>query len=133
MYKSERLERYNEDPEEEADKVFAKRILDLLNHPDVDKYCMVDAYYYDYSTIPDEILNSLNLYRDAYLIYGITNKGEIVSKWVERYDLDSNDPIVDGKVIPSEKNATNRPPFIKQSFNSKLLSTPIPEMIKRML
>lgn len=106
MSESERLERfqrdcgYSEDIEHatEQDNKLSKRIRELLNHPDIGEYNLVDAYYYDYSGIPWEIVDKENFFRDMYFIYGISTKCEIVSKWVERYDLDSNRPIVNGYV-----------------------------------
>ena len=67
------------------------------------------------------------------MLYAIVEEsGEIISKWVERYDLDSDHEIVDGEVIrPEEKGGSTgtttcpMPPEIIQSFCSKLLSTPI--------
>ena len=107
MDESERLQRYRREyDKEEADKAdeeLANRIADLLNHPQIDKYCMVDAYYYDFSVIPREIQEMNHFYRDMYLLFGITTEGEVVTEWIERYDLDSFDPIVDGKVIPGER------------------------------
>ena len=106
MNDSERLERYRREYEKDvADKIddeLSQRIMELLNDPRIDKYCMVDAYYYDFSVIPREIQQRLQLWRDAYLIFGITTEGKIISKWVDRWDLDSNDKIVDGKLIPGE-------------------------------
>lgn len=94
---SERLERYKDrrwgDSELETialDFEFADRIRLLLDHPDIDKYCMVDAYYYDFSVLPSNIANKC--FQDMYMIYGITTKGEMISRWVKRYDLDSDKP-----------------------------------------
>ena len=111
---SERLERFKERCNDwdkkisrpssekalEQDDVLRKRILDLLNHPKLNEYSFVDAHYYDFSEIqnlPVEILNSVN-WRDAYLLFGITDGPEIVAKFVERYDLDSDFPIENGKI-----------------------------------
>jgi hypothetical protein len=136
MNKSERIQRiqdnrYLECEEiDQIDETFANRIVALLNHSQINKHCMVDAYYYDFSVIPRDIKERLNLWRDCYLIFGITTEGEIVSKWADRWDLDSNDPIVDGKVIRSEKYCDNRNvPNIRQRFNPNLLSTPCPDLI----
>lgn len=132
MRDSERLERYKDNIIRDEfcdnwDEIFAERICALLNHADINKFCMVDAKYYDFSEIPHDIYTKLNIYRDMYLIYGITDKCEIISKWVERYDLDSDDPIVDGEVVRSEKKNNNAfVPEINESFNPKLLSTPMP-------
>jgi hypothetical protein len=107
MDDSERIQRlrdhrYLESHEaDQIDEVFAARILALLNHPQIDEHCMVDAYYYDFSVIPHYIRESLNPRRDCYMIFGITKEGEIISRWVDRWDLDSEDPIVDGKVMKS--------------------------------
>lgn len=106
MSESERLQRVQQnyccgedrDSARKKDKELAHRIKALLNHPDILEYSLVDAYYYDYATIPFEILDKEGFYRDMYLIYGITEKGELVSKWVGRYDLDSDTPVVNGCV-----------------------------------
>jgi len=107
MDDSERLQRLRQNHYDEErdifDKEFADRIADLLNHTDIDKYCMVDAYYYDFSVIPEDVQEKFHFWHDVYLIYGITTKGEIVSKWVDRWELDSSVPIVDGNVM-HEKN-----------------------------
>jgi hypothetical protein len=65
------------------------------------------------------------------MIYGITTKGEMITKWVERYDLDSSDPIVDGKVVHSDKpfDLTIIPETCKM-YDAKLLSTPAPDLLK---
>lgn len=106
MKESERLERYRRNQYREylidEDENLCERIKLLLNHPDIDEQCMVDAYYYDYCMIPEEIMNKNHFVRDMYFIFGITVKGEIVSDWVERYDLDSHKPILNGKVIQNE-------------------------------
>jgi hypothetical protein len=142
MDESERIQRLKEhrcyeDSDDrnlnKEDEELAERIFLLLNHPKIDKYCMVDAYYYDFSVIPHKIQEELQLWRDAYLIFGISNEGEIISRWVDRWDLDSDDPIVDGKVIKSDiekQNSYKMTPEIMQSYNAKLLSTPEPEFIK---
>lgn len=133
MDQSERLQRAKEHrylEDKEVDQKFANRILSLLNHHDIDKYCMVDAYYYDFCVIPDSVQARLNLWSDCYLIFGITKNGEMVSKWVDRWDLDSDDPIVDGKVIHSKKpSGSVALPKIEQIFDPKLLSTPAPDFL----
>ena len=131
MDESERLQRYRSNESYQDDEELANRISSLLNHPDIDKNCMVDAYYYDFSVIPTEIQEKLQLWRDAYLIYGITKEGEIVSKWVDRYVLDSCREIVDGKLIESEDKDIVTFPVINQLFNPELLSTPIPNIFKK--
>jgi hypothetical protein len=107
MSNSERMERmtynysrynYSREYADKEDVIFEDRIVALLNHPKIDRDCLVDAYYYDYSVIPHIVCEEYNFYRDMYLIYGITNDGQIVSKWVERYDLDSDKPIHNGKL-----------------------------------
>lgn len=140
MDESERLQRWKENPcdsekewAEEIDIALADRIAKLLNDPKIDKYCMVDAYYYDFSVIPHAIREKLQFWRDAYLIFGITNEGEMISKWVDRYDLDSIDPIENGICIhpPYDPNKNHSMPIeIKQKFDSALLSTPAPNFIK---
>lgn len=95
MSESERLQRWRFNPsvdnQVEDDKKLEQKILNLLNHSDLDEYCLLDAYYYDYSEIPMEIMYKYAFCGDVYLIYGITNKGELVSKWVERYNLDCDE------------------------------------------
>ena len=110
MSESARLEEYKlmigfPDTRKHADQMdeeYAFRIRHLLNHPQIDEYCMVDAYYYDFSEIPEDIQKKHDFWIDVYLIYGITKKGEIVSRWVERWDLDSVDPIINGEVVRSK-------------------------------
>lgn len=96
MQETERLERYrrncgdaeNKEDADEQDEKFSSRILKLLDDSKLDEYCMGDAYYYDYSVLPESVREKFH--RDMYLIFGITTDGEIVSKWVERDDLDKN-------------------------------------------
>jgi len=137
MSESERVQRIKENRYLEShgidqrDDELALRIRSLLNHPKIDKYCMVDAYYYDFSVIPREIQEKLQLWRDCYLIFGITTEGEMITKWVDRWDLDSSDPIRDGKVIHGENPRTSAiVPEITQLYDPKLLSTPAPEFMK---
>ena len=133
MDESERLQRYRREYDkefaDEDDARLAERIAALLNHAAIDKYCMVDAYYYDFSVIPHEIQEKLNLWRDVYLIFGITTKGEIISKWVDRWDLNSSDEIIDGKLIPS-KTRESFLPVIREYYDPKLLSVPTPDLMK---
>lgn len=91
---SERLERYKENKEDEQyassqDEKLRDRIFFLLAHPKINKDCMVDAYYYDYSAIPQSVREMFC--RDMYLIFGITEDGNIVSKWVERYEMEKDE------------------------------------------
>jgi len=141
MDESERLERWKDNYgfEEcgifsfEKDQELALRIIALLNHSRIDKNCFVDAYYYDFSVIPRGIQEKLQLWRDAYMIFGITTEGEMITKWVDRWDLDSADPIVDGKVMHGENKPTRiLLPEVKQFFDSSLLSTPAPESLIKM-
>ncbi len=107
---SERLQRYketcgfseNSEDAHENDKELSQRILAFLNNPKLDKYCMVDAFYYDFSTIPHEIKEKNQFWRDMYLLYGITIEGEIVKKWVQRWDLDSDCKIENGVAIKDD-------------------------------
>lgn len=135
MDESERLERYRMEHDsawaDEKDAELGARILALLNHPKIDKYCMVDAYYYDFSVIPRGVQEKLDLWRDAYLIFGITTEGEIISKWVDRWDLDSGHPIVDAKVIHPPFSPGNKIPEISQDFNIDLLASPIPVFFRK--
>lgn len=141
MDESERLHRWIDNYGREESRMYAStideeiatRIAALLNSPKIDKYCLVDAYYYDYSVIPTGVKERFNLCRDCYVIYGITTEGQMISKWIDRWDLDSDDPIVDGKVIHSEKKSSYDNfviPEICQSFNPKLLSSPMPESLR---
>ncbi len=141
MDESERLQRWKQNYNykehgiysEKKDEEIANRISALLNHPGIDKYCMVDAYYYDFSVIPRPIQERLNLWRDAYLIFGIKNDGEMISKWVDRWDLDSPDPIIDGKVMHGDTPRTNIVLLdVSTKFDPNLLSTPIPDLIHNM-
>jgi len=135
MPESERLERYkraiDEEDRQRNDEVLTERIRQFLNDDRIDKYCMVDAYYYDFSVIPEPIREKESCYRDMYLLYGITTEGEIRTKWVERYDLDCQNPIVDGECIPDVplSQAAFVIPEIKQFFDATLLSTPTPQLI----
>ena len=43
-----------------------------------------DAMYFDFSVIP----RHLNLSRDAYFIFGITENAEFVSQWIDRWEFD---------------------------------------------
>ncbi len=101
--KSERMERlgsynYSKSDEElyEEDDKLCERIRLFLNHSKIDKYCLVDAYYYDFSGLPEHLKGKF--YRDMYFLYGITNDAEVITKWVERWDLDSDKSIVNGEV-----------------------------------
>jgi hypothetical protein len=139
MDQSERIERIKDnmyldfDEINQLDDAFADRIAALLNHEKIDRYCMVDAYYYDFSTIPRDIQEKLNLWGDCYLTYGITPEGEMVSRWVLRYDLDSQDPIVDGKVMHSDKPyETRHVPEVLQGFDPNLLAYPMPSLFKKL-
>ncbi len=141
MNESERLQRWKDNYGSEEcviesatkDEKVANRIAALLNHPQIDKYCVVDAYYYDFSVIPRSVQEKLQLWCDAYLIFGITTEGEMISKWIGRWDLDSTDPIVDGNVIHSERSCNDNSfvvPEIRNCFDPQLLSTPAPDFIK---
>ncbi len=140
MDESERMQRMKQNRHlpleeiDEIDEVFSDRIGALLNNQKIDKYCMVDAYYYDYSVIPDEIRKDVDLCRDCYFIFGITIQGVIVSRWVNRWDLDCDDPIVDGNVIHGDKPRDDRcVPSIVQPFNKMLLSNPCPNFFKTLI
>ena len=98
MEESERMQRFKravsdgdsqsylnaiEDDEKLSDKIIA-----LLNRSDISSMNMVDAYYYDYSVLPGEMWKTHH--GDMYLIFGITDSGEMITKWVDRWDLDSS-------------------------------------------
>src|ERR1700722_247315 len=133
MDQSERMHRLKENrysnpiEADEMDEIFSDRIAKLLNNHKIDKFCLVDAYYYDFSVIPTSIQKELNLWSDCYLIFGITIDGEIISKWVDRWDLDFEDPIIEGNVIHNFKPLGELSVSdISQKYNPNLLSTPIP-------
>lgn len=139
MIESERLLRFKENRFQEgidldnADEEFCKRIVQFLNDPRINHTCMVDAYYYDFSVIPRKIQQELQLWRDHYFIYGITDEGEFVTKWVDRWDLDSFYEVVDGKVTGKKEQTEGRvyttviPPEISYYFDKNLLSNPEPK------
>lgn len=136
MRESERHERmidnrYLEDHEKASrDEELALRIQSFLNHPQIDEFCMVDAYYYDLCEIPDAVRGAHNIWCDCYMIFGITTEGEMITKWVDRWDLDSNDPIVDGKIMKREKkDDSHYITGINELFNFNLLTAPIPGFI----
>lgn len=139
MDESERLQRYRREKQlllaDENDECLAYRIAALLNHPKIDEFCMVDAFYYDYSIIPDEIQKKFNFSHDVYIIFGITTDGEIISKWIDRYDLDNFYPVIDGKVIKPENKEILPiqkiiPELMSKCYDPNLLSKPIPDFIK---
>ncbi len=70
----------------EDDEKLTKRIIDLLDRSDISNMNMVDAYYYDYSVLPGEMWKTCH--GDMYMIFGITDSGEMITKWVDRWDLD---------------------------------------------
>jgi len=72
------------------DKFFSKRILDLLGRKHVGEFCLVDAYLYSYDQIPQYIKDDLKIFEDAYLIFGITDKCELVCRWVDCFDLNND-------------------------------------------
>jgi len=84
---SEECERCDEDLS--CDDMLTAKIRKQLNHPEINKDCLVDAYYYDYGCLPEEYQDKFS--RDMYLIYGITTKGKMISKWIERWDLQWTD------------------------------------------
>lgn len=139
---SERLQRYRDSAYNEeierinADDEFCKRIIAFINDPRITSSCMVDAYYYDFSVIPQKIQEDLQLWRDQYFVFGISDNGDFISKWVERYDLDSDYLIVDGKVTKDLEQVEGRiyttvmPPEISFAFSKDLLSTPCPNLFK---
>lgn len=68
------------------DEKFAARILQMLDDNRVTKCSLVDAFYYDYCELPPPF--DMQFHGDMYLIYGTAESGEMISKWVTRYDLD---------------------------------------------
>jgi hypothetical protein len=94
FYASERLAQCYElcSPDSEEQKEIDKRdedwritIIKGLSHPDLNKDCFADAFYYDCSELPEELQD--RFYNDIYLCFAITTKGELVSKWIYRDDL----------------------------------------------
>ena len=142
MMEGERLLRFKENRyiennhAENADDELCKRIISFINDPRIDSTCFVDAFYYDFSVIPRKIQEELNLWRDQYFVFGISDEGDFISKWVERWDLDSDYEIVDGKVTKNLEQIEGRvyttviPPDISQMFNKNLLSFPILDFLK---
>ncbi|CAB4126706.1 hypothetical protein UFOVP80_50 [uncultured Caudovirales phage] len=106
MSESERLLRYKsnsghsetKERADDEDTDLETRIVQLLNNPNIDEDCFVDCYYYDYCEIPDNILDKYKFFRDMYYLFGITKNGDLIGKWVERYDLDCHKPIINGEV-----------------------------------
>lgn len=104
MDETERLQRYkstcgcseNRKDALRYDEEIASRILAFLNDPRLAKYSMVDAYYYDYSELPRNV--EVKSCGDMYLLFGITEEGEVITKWVKRWDLDSDEPIINGEI-----------------------------------
>lgn len=133
MLESERLERMNNCRFDElySDHKICDRLCALLQ-VDVHDITVIDGAYYDFSVLPEDELGNKIMFRDAYLIYAITNDGKYLSKWVDRWDLDSDSPIIDGKAIhpPYEPNSCNVAPQIKFPFSKDLLSTPCPSISK---
>ena len=70
----------------QEDETLALRIVSLLGRADITNMNLIDAYYYDYCELPEKL--GRNCLRDMYIIYGINDSGEIITKWVERGDLD---------------------------------------------
>ncbi len=91
MIESERMQRFKRDSFSfdmsgneafKRDQKLEEKIIELLPGNDFD---MVDAFYYDFSVLPECVRNKFHC--DMYLLFGISN-GEMVTKWVERYELD---------------------------------------------
>lgn len=143
MIESERLFRFKEnynlesDSAEKHDQEFCKRIIAFINDPRIDSTCMVDAYYYDFSVIPRKIQEDLDLWVDQYFLFGITEEGEFVTKWVDRWDLDSDYEVVDGnvtgrkEVVEGTTTISVMPPDISCAFDKNLLSYPTPNLFNK--
>lgn len=82
---SERLERYQEG-RGHLDEEFAKSIWNHLGSRKDLYWDDCDACYYDGSVAPEEA-RALKIW-DCYLIYGVTEKGEIIKHWIARWELD---------------------------------------------
>jgi len=86
---SERALRYSQGHEDKDDE-FSKRIWELLGSREDIFVSDCDAVYFDFSVIPSKVQQELQLWRDHYLIYGVTQQGEFASKWVDRWELDGD-------------------------------------------
>lgn len=90
MSESERLERYCRNysgDESSEDEKFRLKLVSLLG---LEKDDFADAYYYDFSVIPYNIREEYGFCRDMYFVFGINKNGQLISKWIERYDVDKN-------------------------------------------
>ena len=91
------MERYDRwDPQDvwtdqgEKDQQLCKKIWVLLGSPNNVYLYNCDALYFDFSVIPKNAERS----RDSYLIFGITDQGEFISKWIDRWELDEEKGLV---------------------------------------
>lgn len=130
IMESERLERLDQNRFNEEyydDRKFCDRLCAFL---EIDPHdcTLVDAAYFDFSVLPEDQYGHKIMSRDAYLVFCIKDNGEYLSRWIDRWDLDSDDPIIAGKCEhpPYDPQTTNHAPEIKQKFNPDLLSTPCP-------
>lgn len=75
--------------EEEEVLKFCKRIWEFLGSRNDIYPSDCDALYFDFSVLPRKVQEEMR--RDAYLIFGITDQGEFVSQWIDRWELDKCD------------------------------------------
>ncbi len=74
---------------ERDDEALAKKIWVLLGSRKDLFWKDCDAQYYDFSVIPHEVRENLKLYRDAYMLFGITDEAKFVIRWIDRWEFDS--------------------------------------------
>ena len=64
---------------------FSKHCYKFLGSPENVHELDCDAMYYDFSVLPNDVKGIMG---DAYLVFGITDQGKFLSKWVDRYEFD---------------------------------------------
>jgi len=74
---------------EKDDDSLAKRIWELLGSRKDMFWKDCDAQYYDFSVIPHDVKESLKLWRDAYMLFGITDQAKFVVRWIDRWEFDT--------------------------------------------
>lgn len=98
----ERIERLQERPTEIhgwiGDEKLAKKIWGFLGERKDMHYDDVDALYFDYSVIPRHLQGweKGQFSRDAYMLFGITENGEVITHWIDRWELDKAEEKQDG-------------------------------------
>ena len=82
----ERIERYDPDYPGK-DERFAFKIWSLLgSRKDMFKND-VDAFYFDYSALPEHMKDKVS--HDQYLLYGVNTKGDVITQWINRWEFDN--------------------------------------------